>query len=205
MKRMMILLLAALIGLAWGAAAEEAPGEDVPLRTDGTRYYFEHRLLPGEFYREPEEMMDAMAGDGLYDRWVRYAAEKGVSAGYTAGDFTVREMMQDSGIRMAVLIMPTPEENLLCYRIYLCLDPESGKAAYFTAEFDEHDALYDDGCLICGWSADGVHSYYEPGKILPEPGDPAYEKALAGEAAAVLNLMRNQSGEQPAETADPGI
>ena len=92
-----------------------------------------------------------------------------------------------------MLTMPTPDTTLLCYRIYLCWDPETETAAYYTAEYDKYDGFFDEGCLICGWSPDGSHHYYLEGKILPGSEDPEYEKALAEEAETVLELMRGRT------------
>ncbi len=201
MKRIAILLL--LFSLAvfpFAVTAEETQGAEIPdTETENPtatlfdiRYYFEHRLLPREFYQAPEGMMETLRENGLYDRWTRYETENGFDTSYSAAEFDTREIMQDSGIRMMLLTLPRPESTLLCYRIYLCYDPETETAAFFTAEFDKYEGFFDEGCLICGWKPDGTHEYYTEGKILPEKDDPDYEKALTEEATAILELMREQ-------------
>lgn len=202
MKRIILLLmLLSMAFLSGTGTAEEAPDTEVPepvkaekakLTLFDIRYYFEHRELPQQFYQAPEDMMESLQEAGLYDRWNSYTAAYGFDQDYADGDFAVRDMMQDSGIRMLLLTMPDPESTLLCYRIYLCYDPETGTSAYYTAEFDKYDGFFEDGCLICGWKPDGTHQYYAEGRILPDRDDPEYEKALAEEAAAILNLMREQ-------------
>ena len=199
MKRMIILmLLFSMAVFPFAVTAEEA--QDTAIQGTGeasvtlfdVRYYFEHRLLPQAFYQEPEELMESLREGGLYDRWSRYTAERSFDVTYPADAFSVREMMQDSGLRMLMLTMPQPEKTLLCYRIYLCFDPETGPAAYYTAEYDVYEGFFDEGCLICGWKPDRTHQYFMETQILPAEDDPEYEKKLAEEAAAILNLMREQ-------------
>ncbi len=204
MKRFFtLLLLLSLAVFPFAVTAEEAETpvtEKAEPTLFDTRYYFEHRLLPQQFYEAPEETIASILQTGLYDRWAEYTEEAGADIGYTPKQFGAREMMQDSGIRMLMLTMPAPEKTLLCYRIYLCFDPDSGTAAYYTAEFDEkYDGFYDEGCLICGWKPDGVHQSYAEGRILPDRKDPEYEKALAEEATAILELMQQRIREDHPE------
>ena len=205
MKRIMILLLL-LVTAAFPAAVkgEETQGTEIPETADSRetekpavtlfdiRYYFEHRMLPKAFYQAPEETIASLLETGLYDRWSSYTAAHDYAAPYNAEAFDAREMMQDSGIRMLMLEMPQPENTLLCYRIYLCFDRDTGTSAYFTAEYSKYEGVFDECCLLCGWKPDGTHQYYSEGQILPDRSEPEYEKALAEEATAVLNLMREQ-------------
>ena len=199
MKRMILLML--LLSLAvfpLGGTAEEARQAEAP-ETEETaaelfdvRYHFEHRLLPQAFYQAPLETMESLREEGLYERWSRYTAERGFDADYPAEAFGTREITGEDGIRMLVLTMPQPEKMLLCYRIYLCLDPKTGTAAYFTAEYDIYEGYFDPGCLICGWKQDRTHQYFRETPILPETDDPEYEKMRTEEAETILNLMREQ-------------
>ena len=188
MKRILILTLLLALALVPGLAAEEAQetpaaesaeAESEPLALFDVRYYFEHRLLRQLFYAAPESTMESLRDGGLYERWNTYTAEIGFETTYAYEQFSARDMLQDSGIRVLMLTMPAPDTTLLCYRIYLCWDPETETAAYYTAEYDKYDGFFDEGCLICGWSPDGSHHYYLEGKILPDSEDPEYEKALA--------------------------
>lgn len=213
MRRIIILLLLFSMAVCPPAAtAEETQGADIPGAAEtqakdspeitlfDVRYYFEHRLLPQAFYEAPIGLMESLRKDGLYDRWKSYTAGLGFSGPYSGADFGVRDMMQDSGIRMMLLTMPKPESMLLCYRIYLCFDPSSGTAAYYTAEYDLVEGFFDEGCLLCGWKPGGTHQYYAVTKILPDSSDPGHEKALAEEATAVLNLMREEIAANQPET-----
>ena len=206
MKRMIILiLLLAMAVFPCMCAAEEAQdpaiseiaeipdAESEEITLFDIRYNFEHRMLPRQFYLAPERTMDSLMGTGLYDIWCSYTAENTFDTTFRAGDFSARELMRDSSVRMLMLTMPVPNETLLCYRIYLCLDPDSGKAGYYTAEYDRHEGFYDEGCLICGWNPDRTHSFYTEGRILPDEDDPEYKKALAEEATVILNIMRESS------------
>ena len=199
-KGFILLLLLALAAMPCLAAAEEAgtaetqaaevqAAESEPLTLFDARYYFEHRLLQRLFYAAPEETMAELSGGGLYGRWNTYVTEIGFAVTYDAGQFETRDMSRD-GIRVLMLSMPEPEKTLLCYRIYLCWDAGTGNAGYYTAEYDKVEGFFDEGCLICGWTADGSHHYYLEGSILPDSRDPEYEKALSAEADAVLELMR---------------
>lgn len=199
MKRIIILaLLFSMAVFPMAITAEEARETDAPetgkaaVTLFDVRYYFEHRLLPQVFYQDPEGTMESLPESGLYDRWSRYTAESSFDVTYPEDAFSVREMMQDSGIRMLMLTMPQPESTLLCYRIYLCFDPETGTAAYYTAEYDIYEGYYDEECLICGWKPDRIHQYFTETRILPDSDDPEYEKALAEEAETILKLMREQ-------------
>ena len=196
MKRILLLLLLLTTALcACTATAEEAPAADTEaeeLTLFDVRYYFEHRLLPQRFYKAPEDTMESLRDSGLYDLWCSYATENDFLSTYQEKDFSTRDMSQDSGMKILMLEMPRPEDTLLCYRIYLCVDPASGTAAYSTAEYDEYEGYYDEGCLICGWNPDGTHQFFTEGRILPDEPDSGYESGLAEEAAAVLELMRQR-------------
>ncbi len=206
MRRILILMLlmalAFVPGLAAAEETQEAPAaetgehadtENEPLTLFDVRYYFEHRLLRQIFYASPESTMESLREGGLYERWNTYTAEIGFESEFEYDQFSTRDMMQDSGIQMLMLILPQPDATLLCYRIYLCYDPKTETAAYYTAEYDKYEGFFDEGCLICGWSPDGSHHYYLEGKILPDSEDPEFETMLTEEAAAVLELMRGNT------------
>ena len=196
MKRILLLLLLLTTVLyACPATAEEAPAADTEtgeLTLFDIRYYFENRMLPQQFYKAPEATMASLRDAGLYDMWCSYTADNDFSATYPEEDFCTRDMSQDSGMKILMLVMPRPEDTLLCYRIYLCMDPATGTPAYYTAEYDQYEGFYDEGCLICGWNPDGTHQFFAEGRILPEEPDPGYESGLAEEAAAVLELMQKR-------------
>lgn len=215
MKRIMILLLLfSIVVFPWMTTAEapntaateqpESPeaDDDTELTLFEVRYYFEHRLLPQRFYHAPEQTIESLRGTGLCDLWCSYTAENAFDVTYPTDDFSAREILQDSGITVLLLTLPAPADTLLCYRIYLCLDPESGTAAYYTAEYDKYDGFFDEGCLLCGWNEDGTHQYYAESRILPDRNDPDYESGLGEEAGIVLDLMRTRIEENRTETAD---
>ena len=202
MKRILILLLLFSMAVFPCVTAAEAQNTAAPenAEADDTaeltlfeiRYYFEHRLLPQRFYYSPEAAMDSLRGNGLYEMWRSYTAENTAEVAYKAEEFSTREMLKESGIIVLMLSMPEPADTLLCYRIYLCYDPETGTAAYFTAEYDKYEGYFDEGCLLCGWNEDGTHRYYSESRILPDSNDPEYESLLAEEADIVLKLMQER-------------
>ena len=198
MKRTIILLLLSMALFSCAATAEETQVKEIPVTEEAgvtlfdVRYYFEHRMLPQEFYEAPEKTMDSLLEKGLYERWNRYTADSGFDSPYPAESFSVREIPRNGDVRILVLAMPKPEKTLLCYRIYLCLDPESGTAMYFTAEYDIYEGFFDESCLICGWKQDRTHQYFRETRIIPDSNDPEYEKALAEEVSVIRDLMQEQ-------------
>lgn len=189
--------------------ADETETEEQPEAEAGMtdafdiRYRFEHRMLREKFYSAPVSTMKALRENGLYRIWSDFIAEEHAESSYSEADFGMREVMQESGIQILLLTMPEPEDTLLCYRIYLCFDPGTATAAYYTAEYDKYAGYFDEGCLICGWNRDGEHQFYAEGRILPESGDPEYEKELAEETVTVLELMRARI--RPEEEPSGGI
>jgi hypothetical protein len=190
MKKLLIVLLLTVLAVMPGmtTAEETSETETEEITLFDARYYFEHRLLPQRFFHNPKATMESLAGTGLYELWKAYAAENGFDVTYKAAEFATRRETRDGGVTILILTMPRPEETLLCYRIYLCVQDD--EEAYFTAELDEYDGYYDEGCLICGWNPEGVHQLYTQSRILPGEDDPEYEKALAEETDKVVTLLK---------------
>ena len=85
--------------------------------------------------------------------------------------------------------LPKPEDMTLCCRIYLCWNPETGTAGYYTVEYDN---LLGETWFLCGWTANGTHMNYSIVSAVTDPEDPEYEAALEKELKAVLELMASK-------------
>lgn len=180
----------------------ETPGEPVP-GTEGTgnggdqgadgwtteevRYAFEHDMLPRYFYDNPQNLIDHVLSDGVFILWESVATENGADVRYGAGDYAETLYTYDDGTELVQLDLPEPDASLLCYRIYLLYNPNTGEAGYYTVESD--DFLPGEG-FVCMWDAQGNHVNFGATLQAPDKGDPAYGALLADEAAAILAITR---------------
>ena len=194
MKRWIALLLmicllpcAALCGEA-AAAAEAAEKEESPTLHDA-RYYFEHRMLPDYFYNNRDALVSYLRRNGVFTLWERFCQNNGLDPTYEEDRFGVREFPQEDGTEVMILTLPKPEDMTLCCRIYLCWNPETGTAGYYTVEYDN---LLGETWFLCGWTANGTHMNYSIVSAVTDPEDPEYEAALEKELKAVLELMASK-------------
>ena len=183
MRKLMILALAVCLAVfPYMAAGEAAETREISLRD--IRYYFEHRMLPQQFYQSPETVISYLESNGIYSLWSGFTGENNFSVTYGEEEFSVRDIPQENGMKMLMITMPEPEETPLCCRIYLCYDPEKQAGAYFTVEYDNN---FDDSYFLCAWTPEGTHMNYGYAAKL-DSDDPGFEDRLAEEAASVTAL-----------------
>lgn len=148
------------------------------------RYHFEHSSMPRYFYEAPENMLKVLGESGVYRLWTALADENGVEYPYTAEDYAQNGYVTDDGTEILQIIMPKPEATSLCYRVYLVFDPGTGKAGYYTVEYDN---LLGESAFLCGWTEAREHANYGGAAILDAESDD-YETALMDEAAQIASL-----------------
>lgn len=202
MKKWIALLLALCLLLPCAVlgetAAEETAEEMVEITPHDIRYYFEHRLLPSELYENTEQLIGFLRQNGIYALWANFTGNNGFNVVYPEDAFGMAEFPQEDGTNVMMLSLPKPEDSPLCSRVYLCWNPETGKAGYYTVELD---SFFGEAWYLCSWSADGNHLDYGAINALPDPEDPGYADALQAEISAVLELMN--SNVQPAGSYNP--
>ena len=138
------------------AAEPEAAGDaGVPL--DKARYYFEHSSLPRLFYEAPDNVLQVLSERSVYDLWTVFANENGVAYPYQAEDFSQNRYDMTDGTGILQVVMPAPETTPLCYRIYLLYNAETGKAGYYTVEYEN---LLGESAMLCGWTEAHEHVNY---------------------------------------------
>lgn len=202
MKKWIALLLALCLLLPCAVlgetAAEETAEEMVEITPHDIRYYFEHRLLPSELYENTEQLIGFLRQNGIYALWANFTGNNGFDVVYPEDAFGMAEFPQEDGTNVMMLSLPKPEDSPLCSRVYLCWNPETGKAGYYTVELD---SFFGEAWYLCSWSVDGNHLDYGAINALPDPEDPGYADALQAEISAVLELMN--SNVQPAGSYNP--
>lgn len=192
------------------AAQDAAANGGVTLKQ--ARYHFEHSALPRYFYDDPSNMLTVLGEVGAYRLWTSLADENGVEYPYQPGDYAENWYTADDGTTVLQIIMPQPETDTLCYRVYMLYNPGTGDAGYYTVEYD---GLLGDAAFLCGWSEDRKHINYGGAAIL-DAADAGYGAALLEEAGRVASLAGASasltpgvSGGEPddaedAETEDAG-
>ena len=107
------------------------------------RYRLEQKILPNTFYKDKDKFLDSVLDKGgkfFSDLFVLFAPPE--SAVYDENDFTVSAIKLDyrdeddkkTEIYIVIVDMPTPEEMLLCRRLYFCYEEKSDTARCFTSE-----------------------------------------------------------------------
>lgn len=162
------------------------------------RYYFEHRLLPEELYENRDQLVAFLRSSGVHALWASLTGSIGFETVYPEDAFGIAEFPQEDGTNVIMLSLPAPEDSPLCSRVYLCWNPETGKAGYYTVELDN---LFGETWFLCGWNAEGIHENYGTVSALPAPDDPDYDAALQAEAAVVTELLNG--GVRPEGSFDP--
>ena len=201
MKKWIALLLALCFLLpcaVFGETAAEETAEEAGQPTPhDIRYYFEHRLLPGELYENTDQLIGFLRRNGIYALWASFTESNGFDTVYPEDAFGIAEFPQEDGTDVIMLALPKPESAPLCSRVYLCWNPETGKTGYYTVELDD---FFGEAWFLCSWSADGVHLDYGAVSPLPDSEDPVYPDALRAEVSTVLELMNSDT--QPAGSYD---
>lgn len=101
-----------------------------------TRYVFEHRLLPQEFFNRSAPFLTLLDGGGqrLWDSLRICYLLAGEDCPYQADDFDVTPLPASKGQLLIRLDFPAPEEVTDCYWAYLFIDRSTGHQSYFTVE-----------------------------------------------------------------------
>lgn len=165
-------------------SAGETAGEAASYTVQDVRYFFEHSALPRYFYEVPENMLDGLRDAGLYWLWEAIATENGVDPTYPAEDYVEHWYSGDDGTTVALVELPAPDANLLCYRIYFVYNADQNVTGYYTVETE---TMFGETALLCGWSQDQTHTVYG-GAMLPDRGNEAYASNLLSEAQQVVEL-----------------
>ena len=161
------------------------------------RYHYEHSALPRYFYDNPENMLRVMEESGAYRLWTSLADENGVKYPYQSGDYAENLYTTGDGATILQIIMPRPEAEPQCYRVYMVYNPATGDAAYYTVEYD---GLLGESALLCGRSKALEHTVYDGAAVL-DRADGGYGDALLDEAKQVAAL----AGYTPSLTAGGAV
>lgn len=148
------------------------------------RYHYEHSALPRYFYDNPENMLRVMEESGAYRLWTSLADENGVKYPYQSGDYAENLYTTGDGATILQIVMPRPEAEPQCYRVYMVYNPATGKAGYYTVEYE---GLLGESALLCGWSREHEHTVYGGAAVL-DGSDGGYREALLDEAKQVAKL-----------------
>ncbi len=190
MKRMIALLLAfCLLPCAVLCGEAEAAKEKEPVTMYDVRYYFEHVMLRDYFFQGCGILISYLRRNGPGLMLEDLAYKNGCVSDYDESEFGVREFTREDGTEVLLLLMPKPEKTPLCARIYMCSNPESGAAGYFTVEYDD---FLGEGWCLCEWKDSKTHIYHGMIDALPDQDAPEYENALEAEMDKVLALMPSE-------------
>lgn len=184
MKRVLALIIALML-MALPALADAATEETQVVTLEKMRYHFEHSALPRFFYEDPANMLDVLKANGIYRLWQALADENGVEYPYQESDYALAWYDLENGATELQITMPAPDANLLCYRVYMIYNPDTGAAGYFTIEYDN---FMDETAFLCGWTADMTHMNYGGAEIL-DPSADDFQAKLDAEAQQVASLM----------------
>lgn len=135
------------------------------------RYTLEHRMLPGWFYREGQRLAELLRERPLfvYEVLCDLLQKEGLENPYQAEtcetEFIPVHSQGDEDITVLKLTLPEPEEEPLCYRIYMVYNSGFTHTEYYTVE-KGNGPTADDRNFFCGWSPKQAHLNY--GGCLPE-------------------------------------
>lgn len=170
-------------------------GEDVTVQN--LRYQFEHRILPHYFYQSPYTIMTYLLSEGIMHPWQIVCDSNGTDPTYSEADtkaslYFLAGDGEDDDVFIERIILPKPDKDLLCYRIYLLYDVYKENAVYFTIESDQMTnemSPYDGGefVFVCSWDEESVHHNY--GEILL--ADSSDDAAMDKEFAIIYNLYNS--------------
>jgi hypothetical protein len=183
MKKITALLLALCLLLPYVAFCEAAAAPSL----HDYRYYFEHKLLPGELYGNAEQMLGFIRENGLYAMWRNFVTNNGGDPVYTEDQFRYTEQTLDDGTMLIRMDFPKPEDSPLCSRVYLLRNAETGEAGYFTVEYDN---FMGEAWFLCGWTPKGDHKNFGGAEPLPAEDSADYQAALDRETDEVVRLFR---------------
>lgn len=159
--------------------------EDNKQSIQRVRYYFEHSILPRYFYDVPEEMLSAIGSAGVFSLWKLICDENGYDANfYNEEDYVNRWYSADDGTVIVQVLLPEPDDNTLCYRVYFVYNAEENVKGYYTAE---SDTFTPDSEFICSWTEDGIHRNFGTVDLLDKTSED-YESELLGQAQMIADL-----------------
>ena len=193
MKKAILILFVFCLLLPCAAICETAEATDAeasaPTLHD-IRYYFEHKLIPHEFYTNAGQFVPFIRENGIFGLWRNFTQNNGLDLYYTEDQFSAMELPREDGLFLMLLTFPKPESNLLCSRIWLCRDPETDKAGVFTVEID---LFTGEAWFLCGWTPNGTHLNFGGASPLTDPSETGYREALDAEAGQIVELFRSGS------------
>ena len=109
MKKWIALLLALCLLLPCSALGETAAEETAGPTPHDIRYYFEHRLLPGELYENTDQLIGFLRKNGIYALWSNFTGNNGFDVIYPEDAFEMAEFPQEDGANVMMLSLPKPE------------------------------------------------------------------------------------------------
>lgn len=111
------------------------------------RYYFEHQLMPNQFFHDTVPFLFELIGDGeeeirdigafVYHLFFKVAQKAEVTVPYSKDDFRADLWDLDNGDYMLRIDMPEPQESLQCKTIFLLFNTDFSHLRYFTVELME--------------------------------------------------------------------
>ena len=125
---------------------EEDPEERFP------RHAFEHVILPCEFYRWGDRLLNRVIdGDRRYMADLYGHAVEAPARAFKASFFKVlrRKYAETTIVRIE---LPKPSMVTECRRIYLCRDEETNALMYFTSELSAQGTYF-----LCAWTKNHTH------------------------------------------------
>ena len=150
--------------------------------THPVRYYFEHKFIPNEIYKSGIRFMNVIVEeDNILNKIFHdMLKEEGVEDPYPEVAVKVIPYKIES-VLLAIIELPKPEEEPLCYEVYALFDLDRREGAYYCLE---KGGYVDDQPFLCGWSKEGTHLNY---------GNCTFDKdELIGD---ILRLFLNPEGE----------
>ena len=162
-------------------------GDDITVQN--VRYHFEHKLLPHYFYQAPYRIMTHLLSKSVMYSWQKLCNYNEIDPTYNEKDtktslYFLAGDGEDDDLLIERVVLPEPDQDLLCYRIYLLYDVYKEKAVYYTIESDKMTNEmfpYDGGefVFVCSWDEDGSHYNYGTILLADSGDDAAMEKELA--------------------------
>lgn len=119
---------------------------------NSARYYFEHSVFRDCFYEADtgEEIIRALLKEGssfLWDAMLLWCKETGNEIWGTKEQYRVFACKCDNEYSMIRIDMPKPQEELLCYQIYLVFGCDFRRRGYFTVERGASQKVR----YLCSW------------------------------------------------------
>lgn len=122
------------------------------------RYIVEHTFFPSELYKSPANMIGALAqkkGELLWKMYEVIAAGEKTENPYQPEDFQVDLYQMEKGWFMVQIIMPAPELQPQCSRVYVLFLEEFKEVHYFTVEQGVPGEYF-----LCRWNSQGDHENF---------------------------------------------